>query len=413
MKTSRLLIIDNLIIHPLIVALNIVVILLGKILRIDHKLKGKQFKKIAVCKYKGLGSIIQATPLLSSLKKQYPDAEITFVSSISNKDFLKRIDSFNKTILLRDNSLFNIIISFPAFVFRLFKNRFDVYIDLEVYSNFSTLITIFSAAKNRLGFYLQSKKYRMGNYTHMMFYNTQSPISQTYLQFARLLNCNNIDTEISRLHSDTTETQINGKSIKLSELNYFVINPNASDLRYERRWGQEKYVELINNLLKKNPKTHILLIGSKSEKKYVANIADKIHSDMLINLSGKTNIDELIEIIDNANLMITNDSGPMHIAFSCKTQTIALFGPCSPQQYGYHPETLAIYSSVYCSPCVHDFVKPPCMGNNICMKSISVKTVLNAVENYNNEIIANLNLAKFPPIVYNDSNNVYGELSRQ
>ena len=298
-------------------------------------------------------------------------------------------------------------------MFRLFKNRFDVYIDLEVYSNFSTLITIFSAAKNRLGFYLQSKKYRMGNYTHMMFYNTQSPISQTYLQFARLLNCNNIDTEISRLHSDTTETQINGKSIKLSELNYFVINPNASDLRYERRWGQEKYVELINNLLKKNPKTHILLIGSKSEKKYVANIADKIHSDMLINLSGKTNIDELIEIIDNANLMITNDSGPMHIAFSCKTQTIALFGPCSPQQYGYHPETLAIYSSVYCSPCVHDFVKPPCMGNNICMKSISVKTVLNAVENYNNEIIANLNLAKFPPIVYNDSNNVYGELSRQ
>jgi hypothetical protein len=57
---------------------------------------------------------------------------------------------------------------------------------------------------------------------------------------------------------------------------------------------------------------------------------------------------------------------------------VALFGPCSPQQYGVNPSGIVIYKNIYCSPCVHDFIIPPCKGDNQCMKLISVAEVVNA-----------------------------------
>jgi ADP-heptose:LPS heptosyltransferase len=88
---------------------------------------------------------------------------------------------------------------------------------------------------------------------------------------------------------------------------------------------------------------------------------------------------ELITLIAGADLLITNDTGPMHLAFALKVPTVSLFGPCSPQQYGGTAKTISVYKNVYCSPCVHDFLIPPCKGDNQCMKKISVTEVIEAV----------------------------------
>ena len=77
--------------------------------------------------------------------------------------------------------------------------------------------------------------------------------------------------------------------------------------------------------------------------------------------------------------MISNDTGPMHIAFAVNTKTIALFGPCSPLQYGDIHAVEIFYKHVHCSPCVHKYLRPPCHGDNICMKNISAGEVKNAV----------------------------------
>ena len=104
---------------------------------------------------------------------------------------------------------------------------------------------------------------------------------------------------------------------------------------------------------------------------------------MIINLSGKTNLHELVETLRTADLLITNDTGPMHVANSLNTNVLALFGPCSPKQYGLGKNIKTIYKNVYCSPCVHEFVVPPCKGDNQCMKLISVDEVFEAYVNFN------------------------------
>jgi ADP-heptose:LPS heptosyltransferase len=378
MNTKTQLYIDKTLIKGVLFFINMIVRLVGKILHIDHSLNEKKIKTIAICKFKGLGSIIQATPLILNLKNKYKDAEIIFVTTPGNKEFLKKINQINTIVCLDDKNMFRLLVTFFSSIIFLIRKRIDVYVDLEIYSNFSSLYTTLTISKNRIGYYLRSSEYRLGIYTHMMYFNTSVPISRIYLQMARLLNCTEISEELFHLKSEVDLKELLSQwGILNHSEKYIVINVNASDLRLERRWAAENYVELIIQLKEKYPDCIFLLIGGKAEVGYVNELYLKIPNPQNVyNIAGLTNIEQLICIIQYTQVLITNDTGPMHIAMACKTKALALFGPCSPIQYGNNPYCIPIYMKVYCSPCVHEFETSPCNGNNQCMKLINVSEVL-------------------------------------
>jgi ADP-heptose:LPS heptosyltransferase len=262
----------------------------------------------------------------------------------------------------------------------LFK-RFDLFLDLEIYSSTSSLITTLSAAKNRVGFYLRDNQYRLGVYTHMLFLNTQTAISEAYLQIARMLHNKNIIYELYPIKAPNgTFESLASKYSILNRNNYIVINPNASDLRLERRWPMQNYIELIKHLRTKYPELPVVIIGNKAEAEYVEKLMAAFESvEGVISLAGKTSFDELIATIKNARFMVTNDTGPLHIAYAVDTPVVGLFGPCSPVQYGMSNKSISIYNKLYCSPCVHEFEKPPCNGNNQCLISIQLNQVNQAI----------------------------------
>ena len=368
MKTRTQIWIDRSIGKSIAFFLNFLVRLAGQILRPRHDLS-HPFKTIAVCKFKGMGSIIQATPLIQTLKANYPNARLCFVTTPANVALLKKISIVNEIIVINDSNIFRLISSTIGAIFRMWKLRIAVYFDLEIYSHFSSLITTLSVSRNRFGFYLRSGNYRMGMYTHMMFFNIKAPVSKVYLQMASLLPLKTQTDKLYSLISDSVRS--------FSETEYVVINPNASDLRLERRWPADKFIMLTEVLLKETD-YNIIFIGSKQESNYVKSICDKFNSKRIINLAGNTSLDELIGIIKGAKAMITNDTGPMHLAFSTGCPVVALFGPCSPQQYGMSEKVVCIYKSHYCSPCIHEFIIPPCSGNNVCMKDINIEEVFTA-----------------------------------
>ena len=389
---------------------NIIVRILGKILRIDHNLD-KNFKTIAVCKYKGMGSIIQSTKLLQSLRNKFPGSRIIYISTNTNKSVLMKVNTIDNILLIDDKNAITLIISVFRLLSQLWRLKIDVYIDLEIYSNFSSLITTLSIAKNRLGFYRQASQYRMGIYTHMMYYNIKAPIANVYLQMSGLLNCNITDISFPTLNTIIEIDQINKIIGSKNKYRYIVINPNASDLRIERRWDKQNFIVLIDKINEIYPEKKIVLIGGKNEVDYVNTLCNDLkHNNKVINLSGKTNLDELFGIIKYSELLITNDTGPMHIAFALNTKTLALFGPCSPNQYGHNQNTFIVYKNLYCSPCVHEFDLPPCKGNNQCMKQIKPDEVLNLIiKIYSNNFDSSLNYNS-DSIVYqiNDSKKVLG-----
>jgi ADP-heptose:LPS heptosyltransferase len=163
---------------------------------------------------------------------------------------------------------------------------------------------------------------------------------------------------------------------------YVVVNPNASDLLLERRWPQDRYVELIATLVRGG--RQIVLVGAKSEKEYVTEITDKLDDKTrrgVVDTSGKLSLGELFALIKGAACVVTNDTGPMHFSIALDRPTVCLFGPVSPEHYGVRKSNVEmIYHPVYCSPCAHEIDFPPCAGNNVCMQMIQIGEVLAAVE---------------------------------
>jgi ADP-heptose:LPS heptosyltransferase len=361
-------------------ALNLLVRIAGKILRIDHTLT-YDFNHIVVCKFLGLGSIIQATPLLQTLRQRYPKARITFVTIEKNRELLRMIPMVSEIRTIDDSGLLRTTISSLRVILFFWSQRPDVYIDLEIYSNFSNIIATLSLAKNRFGYFKSDKRYRMGMYSHMVYFNINAPISEVYLQFARLLHCSKEVRELQAL-TLPDEKRIQGNTFLQEKFNlsprrkYIIINPNASDLRIERRWPPDRFQGLMKKILKSDKDIRIVLIGAGSEAEFVSSISSAFAGEpRVLDTSGKLNLSQLILLIEGTYAMITNDTGPLHMALAMSKRTIALFGPCSPDHYGLNDFCLPITRSVYCSPCVHEFVTPPCNGDNQCMKLISVEEV--------------------------------------
>jgi lipopolysaccharide heptosyltransferase II len=108
------------------------------------------------------------------------------------------------------------------------------------------------------------------------------------------------------------------------------INPGGD--RENRRWNPDKFVTVAQRLIDEF-KVKVILLGGPTDRKIASYIAERINSDVT-DLSGMIPVDELPFIISRLDLLITNDSGPMHIAAATKTPLVALFGPEDPSLFG-------------------------------------------------------------------------------
>ncbi len=161
-----------------------------------------------------------------------------------------------------------------------------------------------------------------------------------------------------------------------------ILNPNASDLLPLRKWEKEKFVELGKKILAENPSARIIISGSPSERNDAEDVCRQIGSDKAASFAGKTTLRGLLVLYTLSDVLVTNDSGPGHFSALTNIRTIILFGPETPKLFGpISPNAQVIWKELACSPCVsilnHRF--SPC-NNNVCMKSIQVQEVYEAVK---------------------------------
>jgi ADP-heptose:LPS heptosyltransferase len=379
-------VIDRLIGLPLAWILNLAARVLGHILRRNHGISHQNVATIVVSKFVGMGSILQATPLLRSLRAGFPEAEIILVTSVSCRRLAERLDGIDRIITVDDRGIFPLVRTSLRTIAQLIRSRVDIYIDLELYSAYASIVALLSLARNRAGFYRESAQHKRGNYTHLMYFNTRIPIRYIYLQLGRMLGCEPVDPD--RLGPIRVDSEDRRECLaKLAEggageLPFIVVNVNASDLLLERRWPADRYVELIESLLARYPMA-VVLTGAPAERPYVSELADRVRGDRarLINLAGKLSLGGLFALLEKSRCVVTNDTGPLHMAWALGAPTVVLFGPGDPGHYGPSGDRFrVIKKSIYCSPCLYEVDLPPCMGDNVCMQRISVEEVQEAVD---------------------------------
>lgn len=149
------------------------------------------------------------------------------------------------------------------------------------------------------------------------------------------------------------------------------INPGAA-YGSAKCWLPERFRELAIKLIDSG--SHVIFFGDASQRKMVEDITDGLGSKV-INLAGKTTLRELMAYISLLNVMVANDSGPMHMAYGLKIPVVALFGPTSEKISGPLGVSETIHKHVECSPCF----KRVCPIDHRCMTRIESDEVFNAV----------------------------------
>lgn len=350
-----------------------------------------------------MGSILLAYSLFKKTKEFFPDAEFYFLTFKENRKALDILDIIpeKNVMTISNNNFFSLLGTTISTLWKLRRKKINVAVDMELFGRFTAILSYLSRAKNRVGYFRYHNEglYRGNFLTHKVAYNPHLHMAHNLLSLIYAVSSSAEDVPLSKTQVSEKDIIVpkrriadNARKMLLKKLEdeneniakakkIILLNPNASDIVPLRRWPLENYTELAKLLLK-HEEVCIIITGIESERKDVDIICDAVSSERCINFAGKTTFFELIDLYNIADVLITNDSGPVHFSSMTDIKTFAFFGPETPKLYGPLGENCRVFYSNYaCSPCVSAFNhrKSPCSDNR-CLKAISVMEVYNEVK---------------------------------
>ena len=355
-------------------------------------LPDQDVRLIVLQKYFGMGSTLHAIPLIRALRYRYPDAVIVFITFKPMEPVCRVCALADEVVVIPTDSIVRFAFKVVGALLNLRRRGVDLTIDLEFFAKFPLLISVLSGARIRLGLFQRNIR-PSGILTHPIYYNTYRPLREIFFAFAMALNIERQKAFFERtLPSGDELTQSDWrKELGLDvPSSLVVINPNAGEMAVERRWPKESFIQLIRLMLQHYPQHHYVLIGSSSEREYTLDVEREACKGMgrtITNLAGRTGLTELFDLLSTASLVISSDTGPMHVASLYGTPLVTFFGPETPVVYGpVNANALVFYSEeMYCSPCLNVYDGKRCVRGKDCtsaecLERISPEDVFTAIQ---------------------------------
>jgi len=355
--------------------------------------KASTVNNILLIKFWGIGSIILTTPAANVIKKIYPSSKIYFLTLSDNLEICRLICSIDEVITIRLTNPFHFICDFIKNIFRLRKIDFDLVFDFEFYTYFSTITVALIKSKISIGFDNRNSN-RNSLFTKTVLFNDSIHTKDNFLQLATN-NFYDYEFVLPDLKTHFPKFKLSQHLYPFfkNEIPKIIINPNASKLAYERRLPKETFLKIINSI-SKNFNVNIIIIGSEEEINYVNEIYELVNEKNTVsNLCGRLTIKELIILIKSSSCLITNDSGPLHIASALDIPSVSFFGPESPKRYGpLSKQNLVFYNNLQCSPCmsISNSKTVNCIYDSPkCMELFETANIINKVNLFLNDILNN------------------------
>jgi heptosyltransferase-1 len=331
----------------------------------------RKCRKILIVKPSSLGDIVHSLPFLNAIKTCFPKAEIHWVVARGLEGLLECHPMVNRLIVINKDTwkklskAGNTIKEVRRLLQDIRSEQYDLAVDLQGLFR-SGLITMASRAPVRIGF----SEAREGS---SLFYNVRVKggkevhAVERYMKIAGALGCDekNILFPFSLCKSDLK----NIKAISGGVREYAVIVPGG---RWDTKiWPAENFGRVASLLPMPS-----LVVGSGADIQRAEKVVQS-SGGKAISLAGRTSMNELVEVMRQACLVISNDSGPMHIAAGFQVPVIAIFGPTSPVRTGpYGAGNIVIQSSAVCAPCF----KKSC-SHLRCMAGITAEMVYEKMKN--------------------------------
>ncbi|MBI5115704.1 glycosyltransferase family 9 protein [Candidatus Poribacteria bacterium] len=343
--------------------------------------------KALIVKFWGIGSIVLTTPALERLKAKHPGCRITFLTFESNRQVCEMIPTIDEILTIRTNAD---ILSFARdtlhALFAVRREKFDFAADFEFFTCFSALMTFLSGAKVKAGFHAW-EAYRGDLHDIRVPFNYYWHVTDNFVNLATGESNAAAPRALPRLLVPEQARSWAGQLMRENRIAqgdiFIVVNPNAGELALERRWPKEKFARLIR-ILEEQHDAKIILIGGAGEEDYTAGILREAGTRNAKSYAGKLTVQQLAGALSFATVIITNDSGPLHLACGVGRPVVAFFGPETPVLYGPVGSGHRIFfKNLSCSPCinVHNAKTARCRhGHSDCLTRITVEEVLEAIQ---------------------------------
>ena len=337
--------------------------------------------RILIIKPSSLGDIIHALPALAALRSRFPDAWITWLIKKEWAEILDGNPNLNEVLPVNFD-----LMQWPSLIHTLRRKDFDLVIDLQGLLR-SAFLAKLSGAPIVVGF----AKGREGS---PWFYSHRVTLPIPKGTSWRLWDMHAVDRNLfvaKYLGASLTAPQfwlpnhdhdrkiicewLHESGVKESDR---LVAMAPMTRQAIKNWPVERFIQVAQSLVKFD-QVKVLLIGTRDVG--VSRLFERALGSRLVNFMGKTRVRQLSLVFDRVQLLIANDSAPLHIAAARGTPIVTIFGPTNPRAtgpYGFqHGPNLLTYS-LPCRPCgerVCRNAKPL-----ECLTSISVQKVVSQAE---------------------------------
>ncbi|MGH7177202.1 MAG: lipopolysaccharide heptosyltransferase I [Tepidisphaeraceae bacterium] len=301
-------------------------------------------RRVLLIKPSALGDVVHALPILNLLHRRWPDARIswlvnsTFAELLEGHPQLERVIRFDRDRLA--NSWWNpgALRDLGRFIGALRDEHFDLVVDLQGLLR-SGLAARLSRASHRVGF-ANARELAWLFYTDRVRIDHRQHAMQRYLALAAAIGCGSEPVEFLFPVTDDDRRTIRDVA---PDSPFVVLLPGTN--WPTKRWPVERFAAVVEPLARRFGLQSVVAGGAD-----VNDIAVQIPG--AVNLAGRTTLRQLVALLERADLVIANDSGPMHIAAALNRPLVTLFGPTNPDRTGpWGRDDAVLRIDIPCSPC--------------------------------------------------------------
>ena len=281
-----------------------------------------------------VGNMIILQPIIEAINSQWPSCEIGLMCSSRMEQVVSSLDGISRVHPLDKRWFFKHHFRWRKVIEDCRKVGYQVAIDASAWHEYSfthAALTYYSGAPERIAFSRDGSL--SGFHTHLV--DPGEPDEHELVQRMRLLVPLGIEMSPPKLRTNLGKASADKFSHWLQSLkvNAPRIGIWAGGRKQQRRWPVPFYVQLARSLQQKFGATIIVLWGPGEE--YIRDALTMALPYQTV-AAPKTDLDELAGIMRNLDLVVTNDTGPMHLCVACEVSTVTIFASGSPSRWG-HP----------------------------------------------------------------------------
>lgn len=342
--------------------------------------------KILVIRLDLLGDVLLSMPAVEALHERYPEAEIWMMTLPYTADIPARYPFVDHVVTLDTNGIRSLRGLLNPHVFKkwygtyrlLRRQRFDLAVSL--FGLMASIWTFMSGATHRIGYYKEAYPLLHTRTLPGRRYDRRQHEVLWCLELAELAGATprprylhlDVDPALRESMRRRLASQGVDDETLLIGIHAGAINGSA------KRWPSTHWAELADRLQSELGAT-VVLTGSPSEIPIAQQVTGLMRTRPVV-LTGETTVNELAAVLERCDLLLSGDSGPLHLSVALNRPTISLYGPTDPAISGPYPRpgqtAIVLRTGIGCSPCYNALATAECPhANTVCMHHLTVDRV--------------------------------------